>query len=119
MDSIFLGEIETDNFTVSNNKKTTTFFLLLFVILGEKSCQKGLNIVKPYWFEIMVTTLTFRDRTADVTYCADVTLFLHVRRNVTDCGIFSAPISCVFIALNAIWSHFRGAKLRFYPIVYP
>ena len=44
------------------------------------------NVV--YLSEIMVRTLTFRDRTADVTYCADVTLFLQH---------FSAPISCVLL----------------------
>ena len=40
--------------------------------------------------KIMARMLTFHDRTADVTYCADVTRFLHETS-----GIFSAPISCV------------------------
>ena len=67
----FLGEIETENFTVWDY-----FFLLYFMNYRlKKSCPKGFNVV--YLSEITTTTLTFRDRNADVTYCADVTLFLH------------------------------------------
>ena len=40
-----------------------------------KACPKSLNIV--YLSEIMATTLAFHDQTADVTYCADVILYLH------------------------------------------
>ena len=49
-----------------------------------------------YLSEIAATTLM---STADVTYCADVTFFsaCDVRRAVTDCRIFSAPISCVLL----------------------
>ena len=53
-----------------------------------------------YLSEIMARMLTFRDGTADVTNCADVTFFFSardVRRTITDCGIFSAPISCVLL----------------------
>ena len=58
----------------------------------------------------------FRDRTADITYSADVTLFLH------DCHwlrhFFYADF-LRFIALNAIWARVLGAKLRFNTILYP
>ena len=65
--------------------------------------------------EIMAKTLTFRDRTADVTYCANVT---SGGLSVTAAFLFSADF-LRFIALNAIWAHFLGAKLRFHPILYP
>ena len=122
----FLGETETDNFTVSNNENTTfgfslfetTFFSSFLWILGSKSCPKSLNVV--YMSEITTTTLTFRNRTADITYCAEVMLFLH-----TMSGWLSLTRHFVcndflrYIALNAIWTHSLGAKLHFYPILYP
>ena len=39
----------------------------------------------------------FRDRTADLSLIALKNAFSapDVRRTITDCGIFSAPISCV------------------------
>ena len=71
--------------------------------------------------EITVRTLTFRGRTADVTYCADVTLFLHA----TSGRLHTMPTAAFFwtdfsrvIALNVIWAHFLGTKHCFYPIVY-
>ena len=82
-----------------------------------KSCPKALKVV--LLSEVTATTLTFRDPTADITYCADVTLFLHVSRTVTDCGIFFYTDFSLFIALNAIWTHFLGAKLRFSPNIIP
>ena len=61
----------------------------------------------------------FRDRTADVTYCADVTLFLYA----TSSGLsLSAAftlrrfLNLLLIALSAIWPHVRYTKPRFYPI---
>ena len=72
-----------------------------------------------YLSEITVTTLTFRDRTADVTYCADVTLFLHA----TSSGChrfrhFYAPISCV-VLLYMLFGLILGGKLHFHPIIHP
>ena len=81
------------------------------------SYPKGLNLV--YVFEITATTLAFRDRTVDVTYCADVSFFLHA---TSDGLSLSAAFYCAdflrFIALNAIWAHFLGTKLCFHPILY-
>ena len=42
-----------------------------------------------------------------------------VRRTITGCGIFFCADFLDFIALNSIWPHFLGTKLRFYPILYP
>ena len=91
--------------------------LLFSPLFYEFSAKKLAQI---YLSEITATTLTFHDRTADVTYCADVTLFLHV----TSGGLsLTAAFFCGdflrFIALNAIWAHFLGAKLRFHPTFYP
>ena len=61
----------------------------------------------------------FRDQTADVTYCANVTLFLYAtsgRLSLT-AAFFLCPF-LAFFALSAIWSHFLGAKPRFHPLVY-
>ena len=74
-----------------------------------------------YLSEITAKTLTFRDRTAGVTYCADVALFLHatsVGLSLTAVFFFSADF-LRFVALNAIWAHFLGAKLRVHPILCP
>ena len=61
--------------------------------------------------------LTFRDGTAYVTYCIDQTLFCTGRQADYD---WLWHFLCVdflrFIALNAIWPHFLGIKLCFYPI---
>ena len=51
-----------------------------------KVLPKSFNVV--YLSEITATTLTSRDRTADVTYCADVMPFLHATL-----GGLTAPIS--------------------------
>ena len=79
------------------------------------------NVV--YLSEIIATSLTFHNQTADTTYCADhdvPTLFM--LRRLAGCHwlqhCFSANF-LRFIALNAIWAHFLGAKLRFHPILYP
>ena len=57
----------------------------------------------------------FRDRTADVPYCADITPFLHAtsgRLSLT--AAFFLRRFLTFITLNAIWAHFLG-----HPILYP
>ena len=63
----------------------------------------------------MATTLTVRYRTADITYCADVMLFLHATSRIS---YWMRHFVCAdflhFIALNAIWAHFLCAKLRFH-----
>ena len=74
----FLSKIITDN-----SMKTWLLdfhclgllFSSLFHEFSAKSCPKGFNVV--YSSEIMETMLTFRDRTADIIYCAVATLFLH------------------------------------------
>ena len=48
-----------------------------------KLLVKGLYVV--YLSDITTTTLTFRDRTADITYCADVTLILHAKSGGLPC----------------------------------
>ena len=69
----------------------------------------------------MAMMLTFPDQTADVTYCADVTLFSarDIRQAITDCGIFFCADFLNFTALNAIWAHFVGAKLFLTNIIPP
>ena len=71
-----------------------------------------------YLSEITARTLTFRGRTADVTYCADVTLLLHTTsgRQTQTAAFFWTDYSR-FMALNAIWAHFLGTK-PFYPLLY-
>ena len=54
--------------------------------------------------------LTFRDGTADVTYFADVTLFLHTASGGLSLADFLLADFLRFIALNANWSHFLGTK---------
>ena len=83
-----------------NYFENVMFYDFIYLAKGFRTRPKvrsTLNVV--YLSEITVTTFTFRDRTADVTYCADVTLFSarDVRRPVTDGGIFSPPIFCVLL----------------------
>ena len=66
-----------------------------------KSCPKGLNVA--YLSEITARMLTFRDRIADITYCADITLLLYA---TSDGLSLTAAFFCAdflhFSALNAI-----------------
>ena len=68
---IFLNEINSNItfviFTVCKNG--------IFMNSGLKVLPKGLRC--SILSKITAKMLTFRDRTTDVTYCADVTLFLH------------------------------------------
>ena len=60
------------------------------------------------------------DRTADITYCANVAFSAHVvRQTVTDCGIFSAPISCALLLLKMLYGHFSRYKTVFSPNIIP
>ena len=63
---------------------------------GLNVLPKGVISILP---EITARTLTFRDGTADVTYCADITLFLHATSGGLSltAAFFSAPISCVLL----------------------
>ena len=93
---IFLNEINSEN---NKNDIITCddfhFFYGIFMNSGLKVLPKGLRC--SILSKITARMLTFRDRTADVTYCDDVTVFFSrdVKLTITDCGIFSAPISCV------------------------
>ena len=84
---------------------------LLFLLYFMNSRRKILP--KTLLAEITATTLTFRDRTADVTYCADITLFC--TRYQVGCHwlrhFFCANFLRV-IALNAILAHFLGARRK-------
>ena len=53
----------------------STYYMSIEILYVDRQLFPTVKVV--YLSEITVTTLTFRDRTADVTYCADVTLFLH------------------------------------------
>ena len=84
----------------------------IFMNSGLKGLPKGLRC--SILSKITARMLTFRDRTEDVTYCADVTPFLHA----TSGGLSqTAALFLRFIVLNAIWPHFLDTKLRFYPIL--
>ena len=76
------------------------------------------NVV--YLSEIMAMTLTFHDRTADITYCADATLFLHATSGGLSltAGFFLQRFFA-FYCFKCYLAHFLGAKLRFHPILYP
>ena len=94
----FLSEINSEN----NKRDVITFVIFIvckngiFMNSGLKVLQTGLRC--SILSKITARMLTFGDRTADVTYCADVTLFLHT--------------------INNIISHqFIGTKLRFYRIL--
>ena len=59
--------------------------------------QKVKNVVN--LSKINARTLTLRDRTADVTYCADVTLILEATSGglLLIATFFAMPISCVLL----------------------
>ena len=98
---------ETLRFLSENNNENTIF---IFTV-----CKNGLFINSR--LKDVPRTLMYGDRTADVIYYADVTLFLHAT-SAGLCSIFCGYF-LRFIALNAIWPHVLGAKLRFHPILYP
>ena len=68
--------------------------------------------------EITPMTLTRRRRTADVTFCADVTLFLHATSGrlplMIAAMIVCSPTFCVLIVWNGIWTHFLGLNCVLY-----
>ena len=89
-----------------------------FLMNSGSKAAKGLRRSILVWN--YVKRLTFRIRTADGTYCSDVTHFLHATS-----GGLSPTVAfslCRFLALYAlkfIRPHFLGTKLRFYPILCP
>ena len=90
------------------------FVKFLFMNSGFKVLPKGLRC--SILSKITARMLTFRDRTTDVTYCADVTLFLHATSGgLSQTAAFYLANFLRFIALNAIWPHFLCTKLCFYP----
>ena len=88
----FLGEIKTDNLTVSNNENMT---------------------------EITATTLTFRDRTTDITYCADVTLFLQVTSGGLSLTAFFLRPFFAFYCFKCYSGSFSSCKTAFSPNIIP
>ena len=90
-----------------------------------KICHDGMledtnSLDAAHLSEITATTLTFRVRTVDVSYYADVTLFCTWRQ--AGCHWLQhcfCAYSLRFVALNAIWAHCLCAKLRFHPILLP
>ena len=88
---------------------------LLYFINSRVLCPKGLNVL--YLSEITMTTLAFRDRSADITYCANVMLFLHAASSGLSVTVtfFTGPISC----LNAIFGSFSRRKTACSPNIIP
>ena len=94
-----------------NNSENTIFIFTVckkrasYEFSSKSLAQKVKNVV--YLSEITTRTLTFRDRTADVTYCADVTLLLHATSGgLSLTAAFFWTNFSRFIALNAIWAQF-------------
>ena len=74
-------------------------------ISAKSLVQKVLNVV--YLSEVTARTSTFRDRTADVSYCADLTLFVHTSSvGLSQTAAFFWTDFSRVIALNGIWAHF-------------
>ena len=98
----------------------TTFFLEIEFPThsGSKTLPKGLSHSVFAWN--YVKRLTFRVRTADVTYCTDVTLSLRTMSSrLSATSAFSFCWSMHYIALKFIWPHFLGTKLSFLPNIMP
>ena len=91
-------------FTVCENR--------FFMNSGFKVLPKGLwcSILS----KIMARMLMFRDRTTDVTYCANVMLFLHAKSGRKS---LTAAFSLHWFLAYAVWPHFLGKKPHFYPIL--
>ena len=112
----FLGENKSENtifiFTVCEKKNW------FFYELSAKSLvQKVWNVVQ--LSKITARTLTFRDRTADVTYYDDVTIFLNAR-TIIDCSIFLGRFLTYYcfksylgswsLLIFLLWVNFLGTK---------
>ena len=80
---------------------------------GLKVLPKGLRC--SFLSKIMARMLKFRNRTADVTFCADVIFFFCTRHQVDYHRLrhFLCADFLRLVALNAIWSHFLGTNCVF------
>ena len=95
------------------------FFPLYFMNSRLKVLPKRFNVV--YLSQITVTTLTFRDRTDDVTYCAHITLFLQatsVGLSLTSAFFFLGRF-LAFYCFECYLGSFSRCKNVFSPIIIP
>ena len=101
----FLSEIEIDITTGGQSEITISIFTV---------SKNGLS-------EITARTLTFLDGTADVTYCADVTLFLHATSDgLLLTAAFSLRLFLAFYCLNCYLVSFSRYKtLKYINIMSP
>ena len=108
----FLNEINGEN-----NISDITFVIFIiykngiFINSGLKILPKGLRC--SIFSNIMTRTLTFRDQTAEVTYCADITLFL------SQTAAFSLRQFLVFRCFKCYLATFSRYKTVFLPNIMP
>ena len=85
---------------------------------GSKVLPKGLRC--SIMSKITARMLTFRDRTADVTYCADVTLFLHTTSGgLSQTAAFSLRRFLAFHCFNCYLASISRYKTTFLPNIMP
>ena len=71
-------------------------------------------------YKITARMLLFRDRTADVTYCADVTLFLHVTSGGLSLSLaFSLRRFIAFHCFKCYLASFSWYKTKFLSNIMP
>ena len=104
--------------SLSNNENTTWIFTVsdCFFLLY---CMNSQPKVLPYLSDIMAM-LTFRERAANVTYCADVTVFLHVTSGGLSLTV--AFFLCRFLAFycfKCCLGSFSRYKTVFSPSIIP
>ena len=89
-----------------------------FMNSGLKGLQKGLRCST--LSKITAGMLTFRDRTKDVTYCADVTLFLHATSGgLSLTAAFSLRRFLAFHCFKCYLASFSRYKTAFSPSIMP
>ena len=107
---VVTSEITIFIFTVSENR--------LYMNSGLKVLPKGLKYSILVW--ITARTLTFRDGTADVTYCADVKLFLHTTSGeLSLTAAFSLRRFLALYCFNCYLALFSRYKTVFLPNIMP
>ena len=90
------------------------FFLSHLINSRLKVLPKSVNVV--YLSEIMAMTFKFRDRTADVTYCADVTLFLYAMSGgLSLTAAFFLRQLLAFFCFKCYFGSFSKCKTAFSP----
>ena len=105
----FLKEITFVIFNVCKNG--------IFMNSGLEVLPKGLRC--SILSKITVRMLTFRDRTADVIYCADVTLFLRATSGgLSQTSAFSLRRFLAFYCFKYYLASFSRYKTAFYPILF-